>query len=141
MTTLFLRFVLSDLFVHGVGGGLYDSVTDEIASRLWGLTPPKMIVASATLHLPVVEPAGAVELDERKLNDQLRWLRSSPERFLDLRSPTAQSLSNGTQIVDCEYPKRACEGRVARSDGFAAYQEFTPVSTKSLNLSKQHQVS
>jgi hypothetical protein len=92
MTTLFLRFVLSDLFVHGVGGGLYDSVTDEIACRLWGLTPPKMIVASATLHLPIEEPAGAFELDERKLNDQLRWLRSAPERFLDPRSPTAQIL-------------------------------------------------
>jgi hypothetical protein len=92
MTTLFLRFVLSDLFVHGVGGGLYDSVTDEIACRLWGLRPPKMIVASATLHLPIVEPVGAVEFDEKKWIDQIRWLRSSPERFLDLRTPSAQKL-------------------------------------------------
>jgi hypothetical protein len=105
MTTLFLRFVLSDLFVHGVGGGLYDSVTDEIACRLWGVTAPKMIVASATLHLPIVEPAGAVELDERKLNDQLRWLRSSPERFLDLRSPTAQSLWTEHESLIANIPR------------------------------------
>jgi hypothetical protein len=117
MTTLFLRFVLSDLFVHGVGGGLYDSVTDEIACRLWGLTPPKMIVASATLHLPIVEPVGTVELDERKLNDQLRWLRSAPERFLDPRSPTAQSILTEHKSLIANIPsghaKAEWHGRMA----------------------------
>jgi hypothetical protein len=92
MTTLFLRFVLSDLFVHGVGGGLYDSVTDEMAHRLWGLKPPRMIVASATMQLPVVEPLDTFEFDESRLNAQLRWLRSSPERFLNLNSSAEREL-------------------------------------------------
>lgn len=104
MTTFFLRYVLSDLFVHGVGGGLYDSVTDEIAVRLWGLTPPKMIVASATLHLPVVEPVAADAVDEGKLRKQLRWLRSSPERFLDVSSPSAKNLLEQHQSLVANIP-------------------------------------
>ena len=104
MTTFFLRYVLSDLFVHGVGGGLYDSVTDEIAVRLWGLTPPKMIVASATLHLPVVEPVAAAEVDEGKLRKHLRWLRSSPERFLDVSSPSAKNLLEQHQSLVANIP-------------------------------------
>lgn len=51
-TTLFTRLVLADLFVHGIGGGKYDEVTDDILRRHFDREPPPYLVATATLLLP-----------------------------------------------------------------------------------------
>ena len=45
--------VLGDLFIHGIGGGNYDRVTDTIVERFFGRAPPHFLVLSATLHLPI----------------------------------------------------------------------------------------
>ena len=39
-TTLFSRFLLGDLFIHGIGGAKYDELGDEIARRFFGIEPP-----------------------------------------------------------------------------------------------------
>ena len=52
-TTMFLRCILSDGFIHGIGGAKYDEVTDAILERWLGLTPPGFIVLTATLRLPL----------------------------------------------------------------------------------------
>lgn len=51
--TLFSRLFLADLFVHGVGGGRYDRVTDGVISRFFGVAPPLFAVASMTMYLPL----------------------------------------------------------------------------------------
>ena len=51
VTTLFARLVLSDLFIHGIGGAKYDQLTDELIRSFFGLAPPDYLVISATLHL------------------------------------------------------------------------------------------
>lgn len=97
--TLFLRYVVADLFVHGIGGGIYDAVTDEIANKLWDLKPLAMQVVSASLFLPIagdavsdcdVTQVAEPILDEResldravKFRSDLHRLRSAPESFLD----------------------------------------------------------
>ena len=50
--TLFLRLLVVDQFVHGIGGGQYDQVTDRIIADYFSLTPPKFAVATGTLYLP-----------------------------------------------------------------------------------------
>src|SRR5262249_26727761 len=61
-TTLFARLLLADLFLHGIGGGKYDELTDELMRRYFGLEPPGFMVLSATLHLPLpVHPATPAE--------------------------------------------------------------------------------
>ena len=35
-TTLFARLLLADLFLHGIGGGKYDELTDELMRRFFG---------------------------------------------------------------------------------------------------------
>ena len=40
VTTLFARLVLSDLFVHGIGGAKYDQLTDELIRSFYGCAPP-----------------------------------------------------------------------------------------------------
>ncbi|MDZ4170338.1 MAG: hypothetical protein U1E26_11900 [Coriobacteriia bacterium] len=51
--TAFVRMLCCDLFVHGVGGGRYDRVTDSVIRRYFGVEPPAYAVASITLYLPL----------------------------------------------------------------------------------------
>lgn len=50
--TMALRLLLADQFVHGIGGGQYDQVTDEIIARHFGIDPPRFSVSTATLYWP-----------------------------------------------------------------------------------------
>ena len=50
--TLFLRLLVVDQFVHGIGGGQYDQVTDRIIADYFKLQPPKFSVATGTMYLP-----------------------------------------------------------------------------------------
>jgi hypothetical protein len=85
ITTMYLRLVLSDLFLHGIGGAKYDELTDAIIERLWGVTPPGFLTLTATMHLPCaidnVERSDVVHLDEL-----LRQWHYHPEIFLDDRT-------------------------------------------------------
>ena len=50
--TTFLRLLVVDQFVHGIGGGRYDQVTDRLLASHFGVTPPRFAVATATLIFP-----------------------------------------------------------------------------------------
>jgi len=78
--TMFARLCLGDLFVHGVGGGRYDRVTDAIAEDLFGCAPTPYVVATATLHLPL--PGEASGDERRGLERLLGDLRHNPDRHL-----------------------------------------------------------
>jgi hypothetical protein len=81
VTTMFARLVLSDLFIHGIGGAKYDEVTDEIIRRFFGIEPPKYITATATFRLPIERPHITIE-DVREVRQKLRDVRYRPENFL-----------------------------------------------------------
>ncbi len=81
ITTLWARLVLGDLFIHGIGGGNYDLVTDRIIERFFQRTPPGFMVLSATLHLALSRPSslGAERARVRAINSPLPTnLRSVP---------------------------------------------------------------
>ncbi len=50
--TMFVRLVMADQFVHGIGGGRYDQVTDEVILKHFGLEPPAFSVTTGTLYWP-----------------------------------------------------------------------------------------
>ncbi|TVP95394.1 MAG: hypothetical protein EA381_18870 [Planctomycetaceae bacterium] len=82
VTTMFARLVLSDLFVHGIGGAKYDELGDVITARFFGVRSPAWMVVSATLLLPVdrrriTESAWSVS----EIRRQLRRIRFAPESF------------------------------------------------------------
>lgn len=52
MLTTFLRLLVADNFVHGIGGGRYDQVTDRLIAGHFRLPPPKFAVSTATLFFP-----------------------------------------------------------------------------------------
>ena len=83
ITTMYARLILADLFVHGIGGGKYDQLGDQVMQRFFGLVPPRFMVVSATLTLPTsgaVAPAGP---GSREIRQQIRMTRFAPERFAD----------------------------------------------------------
>jgi hypothetical protein len=80
-TTMYARVVLSDLFVHGIGGGRYDQLTDVIVQRFFGFAPPDFLTATATLQLPIDLPACQQE-SLGDLDRQLREIKFSPELYL-----------------------------------------------------------
>ena len=82
ITTMFLRWVHSDLFLHGIGGGKYDQLCDQIAGEFFSAEAPEYAVLSATVTL-TPETDDVPETELQALNRQLRDLRYQPERFAD----------------------------------------------------------
>jgi hypothetical protein len=79
--TLFARVCLGDFFIHGIGGGKYDEVTDAIIRDYFGIDPPAYQVLSATLHLPL--PTFPATTDDLKRAERLvRDLHWNPQRHL-----------------------------------------------------------
>ncbi|MDR7483939.1 MAG: hypothetical protein QN187_01270 [Armatimonadota bacterium] len=79
--TAFARLVLSDLFIHGVGGGRYDRATDAIIRAFFGVRPPAYAVVTATLWLPFASGAPSVA-ERRRLQRLLLDLQHNPDRYL-----------------------------------------------------------
>ena len=50
-TTMFCRYLLGDLFIHGIGGAKYDELGDSIARRFFAINPPGFLTLSLTLWL------------------------------------------------------------------------------------------
>jgi hypothetical protein len=90
-TTLFSRFLLGDLFIHGIGGAKYDELGDEIARRFFQIEPPGFLTVSMTLWLGLpAEPASAADLID--VNRRLRDLQFNPD--LCLSEPYDEELRN-----------------------------------------------
>ncbi len=111
-TTMFARLFLSDLFLHGIGGAKYDQLTDALIERYWRLPPPRMVVVTATVQLPLatreVSPAELRELDYAS-----RQMRFKPEQFLvDPDDQTRQLIDEKARWV-AESPSRG-EGQPRR---------------------------
>jgi hypothetical protein len=77
--TIYARLFLADLFVHGIGGGKYDELTDDLIGRFYECDPPAYLMLSATRLLPLaahaVRPA-----DHHRLAHELRDLYWNPQR-------------------------------------------------------------
>jgi hypothetical protein len=79
--TLFARVCLGDFFIHGIGGGKYDEVTDAIIRDYFGIEPPAYQVLSATLHLPL-PGFPATDADVERAERHVRDLTWNPQRHL-----------------------------------------------------------
>jgi hypothetical protein len=78
---MYARLVLSDLFIHGIGGAKYDELTDLIIRRFFGIEPPAYVTATATFRLPIERPAVTLA-DVERCRLRIRQTRYRPESFL-----------------------------------------------------------
>jgi len=94
--TMFLRLFVGDLFVHGVGGGNYDQVTDKIIEKYYNVSPPGYVVCSRTKFLSGGETATLKQkMDE--LRGKIRRMRHNPERFV----PGGDALAKQAERILC----------------------------------------
>ena len=98
-TTLFARVCLADLFVHGIGGAKYDSMTDQLCERLFGLRAPQFLTVSATLYLPLGGPFAATKLQLHEINQRIRDLKYNPDRHLSDPAPLAELIQEKTDLL------------------------------------------
>ncbi|MCA9248868.1 MAG: hypothetical protein KDA42_17195 [Planctomycetales bacterium] len=80
-TTMFARLLLSDLFIHGIGGAKYDQLTDAIILDYFGMRPPAFLTVTGTLKLPIPRSVPR-QGREREIAGVLRNMRFHPERVL-----------------------------------------------------------
>ena len=116
--TLFARVCLGDFFIHGIGGGKYDEVTDAIIRDYFGVEPPAYQVLSATLHLPLPGfPATAADLEraERRVRD-LTW---NPQ---DVLPPMLPAVRRKASLVAAEPPRGE---RASRREWFRELHDLT----------------
>ncbi len=120
--TLYARVFLGDLFIHGIGGGKYDELTDELISGFYISQPPRFLVLSATLLLPFPEnrePIGDCRPLQRKLRD-VHW---NPQRYLSVEGGTpevARLLAEKQDWITKEPPTRR-----GRRERFRTLQRLT----------------
>jgi hypothetical protein len=78
-TTLFARWLLSDLFVHGIGGAKYDELGDAISRGFYGVAPALYGTLSLTLW-----PGLPYEADLESRRDRLRIYLRDLEYHVDV---------------------------------------------------------
>jgi len=79
--TLFTHLCLGDVFVHGLGGALYDKVTDVVFERFLGVRAPGVILATCTVHLPL-EAYPSTRADLETARRGVRDWRFNPDRMM-----------------------------------------------------------
>jgi hypothetical protein len=97
-TTLFARLFLGDLFIHGIGGGKYDQLTDELIRRFFALEPPPFMVLSATLYLPLRDRTAAHQ-GVPDIERQLRELEFHPEKWLSGQQLSADEVRQADELI------------------------------------------
>lgn len=128
-TTIFLRLLVSDLFVHGVGGGKYDELTDEIIFRLFKIPPPAFAILSATVQLPT--PAVDFDRDRlRELQRMHRDIRWNPDRYLDDR---LREMDPASGWIERKFELMA-ESPGTRTERIQRYREFRQINEELARL-------
>ncbi len=118
--SIYQRLFLCDLFIHGVGGAKYDTITDKIINRFYRLTPPSYACVSATLFpdIPVQDHQAKLAAAHQTLRDIDQRPESVAQNFPEIaltieplklakealiariREPSADKKSLGAEIGD-----------------------------------------
>ena len=134
MTTMFARLVISDLFMHGIGGGKYDQMTDAIIREYFDIPAPSMVVATATLRLPLAEQLqlGSVQQNAGALQQASSdaWhMRYHPEEHIDNPSAETESLLERKRELLAAIPPRG--------EKWEWHREITRVNQRLAELNAQ----
>ena len=79
---LFVRLFLSDFFIHGIGGGSYEKITNFILDNYYNLKKTDVGIATATAALPLLKQTPQ-QYDIKILNQNIRKIYHSPEKYID----------------------------------------------------------
>lgn len=124
MLSCFARLVVADLFIHGIGGGRYDQMTEQIAREFFDLELPPLACVTATMLLPLDSGAsGDVAAARRRARD----IRYNPQRHAD-GLPDDLLAARAALIARSEELRRAALGRRAAAERRAVYAQIRAVN-------------
>ena len=106
LTTMYARLILSDLFIHGIGGAKYDQLSDQIIQSFFMVDPPEFMVMSATVKLPI-DHASDHCTRVRKLKRELRDTQFQPERFASVADLDPGLIARKKHLLDNQPPHGA----------------------------------
>jgi hypothetical protein len=118
-TTMFARYLLGDLFLHGIGGAKYDELGDAIAGAFFTIEPPSYMALSLTLWLDLgTDPASPERLTA--IEHRLRDLTYNPDRNIGPGEPADPAFQAALAA------KRAAiaHSPAARSERLARFREI-----------------
>ncbi len=121
--TLYARLFLSDLFIHGIGGGKYDELTDAICRRFYGCEPPAFLVLSATLLLPFATTHATLP-GRRQLAREVRDLEWNPQRYLEAGVATEPQVREWMRQRAEWVAAKVGAGKAQRKQRFQAIREI-----------------
>ena len=102
--TLFARLFFADLFIHGIGGGKYDEVTDAIIRNFFRCEPPAYQVLTLTAHLPFAAE-GDPEAEYRDERANCRDVEWNPQRhWRNPGDPEARAIKDAVFTAIAEQP-------------------------------------
>ncbi len=131
--TLWVRLLLADYFIHGIGGAKYDAVCDGIIARYFGLTPPHFAAVSATLQWdPSKENPKSHSLSAAE--HALRDFRYNPHRYLRGSAEVAELLVQRQRAID---ESRAL-ARISPNDRPARRRAFLQIHAANQALLDKH---
>ena len=134
ITTMFARLVISDLFMHGIGGGKYDQMTDAIIRNYWDMPAPPMVVATATLRLPLTDHLQLGSLQDntnalQQASSDAWHMRYHPEEHIDSPSSETEALLiRKRQLLDAIPP---------RGEKWEWHREITRLNQRLVELNAQ----
>jgi hypothetical protein len=125
---MYMRLIVGDIFVHGIGGGKYDQLTDAIMHEFFGIQPPDFIVASATMRLPVELPN--IETTAGEVQRRMWQLKHQPDRAVELaqQSIEYQQLAARKRELLADIPPRG--------EKWKWHREITSVNHQLAELSR-----
>ncbi len=114
--TAIIRLAVADLFVHGLGGRLYDRAM-ELWIRDWlGVDVSPMAVASATVRLPLMHAHELAEVRGGRLSlaqGRMRRLTHDPESEFKSQSDRPGPIKRELLHLIKRFPRRSHERRTA----------------------------
>ena len=123
--TMFVRLLVADVFIHGIGGALYDQISDDLLVGLFGCGGAYGCVSAAWL-LPL-QPAAHSDASPSHLRWQLHHLRHNPQLTLSAaRSGAAELLQlrqNALAVLQSK-PLRSPAGSADAPSRLARRQAF-----------------
>ncbi len=81
--SLIIRGFLSNLMIHGIGGGFYDVVVEKILNEFLGFQVSPFVTTTATIFFPYKASINLIFPEEQEILDQIRKWKFNPEIYLN----------------------------------------------------------
>jgi hypothetical protein len=136
--TLYARLFVADFFIHGVGGGRYDEVTDEVIRRYFRVEPPAFGIASLTMYLPL----GARIVTDAEVDaatQALNRLKHNPDQMLDSAEFDSVEEQEAAQALAAEKARLVTAIAEADADKKALGKQIRDVNEKLAGQLAPHQ--